>query len=178
VGPSGGGPAAQSRRIRPAVEEDFGAILRLNAEWEHVTSSLDETRLAKLHTDAAYHRVVESEGAIVAFLLAFREGAGYDSPNYRWFQERGGEFLYVDRVIVQRELHGTGLGAALYEDLFAFAEAEGIGRVVCEVDIEPFNEASSRFHDRYGFEEVGTQWVAGGAKRVSLREARLDQRPR
>jgi predicted GNAT superfamily acetyltransferase len=157
--------------IRPANEADFDAILRLNAEWEHFTSALDWPALARLHNQAAYHRVVEEHSEVVAFLLALRERASYDSPNYRWFDGSGGVFLYVDRVVVARDQQGKGLARALYDDLFEFARAERIERVTCEVDLEPSNEASDAFHSRYGFVEVGTQWVALGTKRVSLREA-------
>lgn len=156
--------------IRPATTSDFGAILRLNSEWEHFTSPLDELGLAHLHNQAAYHRVVESHSLVVAFLLALREGAEYESPNYRWFADSYDAFLYVDRVVVAGDQHGKGMGAILYDDLLAFARADGAGRVVCEVDAEPPNEASSRFHDKYGFVEVGTHWVAEGRKRVSLRQ--------
>jgi hypothetical protein len=157
--------------IRSATPSDFDAILGINAEWEHFTSPLDESGLARLHGQAAWHRVVVADLRVVAFLLALREGADYDSPNYRWFAGTGGRFLYVDRVVVAHDRQGRGLGAALYDDVFEFAGAEGIGRIVCEVDVDPPNAASCRFHDRYGFVEVGTQRVAGGTKLVSLREA-------
>jgi predicted GNAT superfamily acetyltransferase len=132
---------------------------------------MDLARLQRLHAAAAYHRVVESENGVVAFLLAFREGADYDSPNYLWFAENYRQFLYIDRVVVAAQDQGKRLGAALYDDLFAFARNSGIATVTCEFDIEPPNEPSRRFHARYGFREVGSQWVSGGKKRVSLQEA-------
>jgi len=159
--------------IRHASEADFGDILRLNSEWVHFTSHLDATALAKLHAQSPYHRVVESGNRVVAFLLAMREGSDYASPNYRWFDDRGGSFLHVDRVIVGSPNQGKGLAQMLYDDLLDFAREAEVGRVVCELDIDPPNEASRRFHDGYGFSEVGTQWVGDGAKRVSLRELRV-----
>jgi len=168
------GPSApDALPLRDANPADFGDILWLNTEWVHFTSHLDEAALAKLHAVSPYHRVAVSGGRAVAFLLAVREGADYDSPNYRWFADRGGAFLYVDRVIVDSAEQGRGVARMLYDDLIAFARASGIGRVVCELDVEPPNEASARFHDAYGFVEVGTQWVANGTKRVSLRELRV-----
>jgi uncharacterized protein len=159
--------------IRSATETDFADILRLNTEWMRFTSHLDANALAGLHAQSPYHRIVESDGRIIAFLLAMREGADYASPNYRWFDDRGGHFLYVDRVIVDAAEQGRGVATLLYDDLIAFAAEAGVSRVVCELDADPPNEASCRFHDAYGFEEVGTQWVADGAKRVSRRELRL-----
>ena len=66
---------------------------------------------------------------------------------------------------------GRQLGRLLYEDLFAFALTQGIDTVACEFYVEPLNVASQRFHARFGFREVGTQWVADGRKKVSLQVA-------
>ena len=158
--------------LRNATPADFPGILRLNAESEHLLSPLTRPRLAELHALATYHRVVDLDGAIVAFLLAFREGTAYDSPNYRWFSHYP-KFLYIDRVVVSAPHQGNRYGALLYTDLFSFARESGAGRVVCEFDIHPPNEISRRFHARFGFREVGTQWVAGETKQVSLQEAPL-----
>ncbi len=159
--------------IRPAQADDFAAILALNAAWVHYTSPLDEAALGELHAQAAYHRVAEVGGRIAGFLLAVGPGQGYESPNYRWFAARSHDFLYIDRVVVDGDHQGTGVGRALYDDVTVWAERHGFGRLVCEVNVEPPNPVSDAFHERRGFVEVGTQWVAGGTKRVSLRELSL-----
>ncbi len=135
----------------------------------HFLSPLTHERLAWLHGMASYRRVaVDGAGAVAAFLLAFCEGAAYDSPNYRWFAQAYARFLYIDRVVVAANRQGHGIGLRLYADLFAFARESGVPRVTCEIDSDPPNEVSRRFHLRYGFAEVGTQRVAGGQKAVSL----------
>jgi len=155
-------------RIREATREDFAAVLALNAESVHFLSPLDGQRLDELHRQAAYHRVVENGGKVVAFLLAFREGADYDSANYVWFAERYPQFLYIDRIVIAPSQRGAGLGQLLYEDIAAFAAQAGVPWLTCEFDIEPPNPVSMRFHQRMGFREVGTQWLGGGKKQVSL----------
>ncbi len=154
--------------LRDARREDFAAILALNTESVHFTSPLTAERLDALHRAAAYHKVVEIDGEVVAFLLAFREGAPYDSPNYLWFAERYPQFLYIDRIVVAPAHRGARLGIALYDDIIAFAAASGVPWLMCEFDGEPPNPASIKFHERMGFAEVGTQWLSGGKKRVSL----------
>jgi uncharacterized protein len=158
--------------LRNAAPSDFPEILHLNAESERFLSPLSGPRLNELHGWAAYHRVVVLDGSVAAFLLGFREGQAYDSPNYRWFS-RYPNFLYIDRVVVSSIHQGKRFGALLYDDLFSFARTSGAGRVVCEFDIDPPNEPSRRFHARFGFREVGTQWLAGETKQVSLQEATL-----
>ena len=57
------------------------------------------------------------------------------------------------------------------EDLFAWARAHEVPRIVCEYYSMPLNEASQRFHARAGFSEVGTQWLPDGSKQVSFQVA-------
>jgi predicted GNAT superfamily acetyltransferase len=153
--------------IRDATAADFGQILALNAESVHFLSPLDDARLRYLHAQATYHRVVDDAGTIGAFLLAFREGADYDSPNYAWFARTYPQFLYIDRIVVSMIARGRGLGAQLYNDIIAFASASCVERLTCEFDIDPPNPASAKFHAYFGFREVGRQRV-GGNKEVSL----------
>ena len=156
------------RDFRP---DDAADVLALNADSVAVLSPLDAAALQALAAQAASFRVVEAGGRVAAFLLALREGAGYASPNYRWFAQRYARFLYVDRVVVAAAHRGAGLGAILYADLFARARAQGVPWLACEYDVAPPNPASAAFHARFGFAEVGRQRVAGGKKEVSLQVA-------
>jgi predicted GNAT superfamily acetyltransferase len=153
---------------------DLGEVLALNREWEHVTSPLTLEALERLHALAALRLVADDGSSVLAFALAFGPETDYDSPNYRWFDSRSGDFLYIDRVVVTSAAQRSGLGHMLYAKVFDSARERGASRVVCEVDLEPLNVASDAFHRRWGFVEVGTQLVHGGAKRVSLRERTLD----
>ncbi len=163
--------------IRDTAPDDFTPILQLNEESVRFLSPLNRERLAQLHEEAAYRRVCEwgdeGERTVVAFLLAFREGCTYDSPNYRWFAARYKTFIYIDRIVVSPTRQGHGIGDVFYTDLFTFARKAKVDWVTCEFDIEPPNEASQRFHERRGFKEVGTQSVANGKKRVSLQAVSL-----
>jgi predicted GNAT superfamily acetyltransferase len=165
-------------KIRDARAADFDAILALNEASVSLLSPLSPERLTDLHAQATLHRVVEREGEVIGFLLAFREGTAYDSPNYRWFAERYPLFLYVDRVVVADAARGHGVGALLYRDMFEFAAASAAGLVTCEFDVDPPNPASERFHARFGFHEVGRQWVADGRKQVSLQAAPVPREKR
>lgn len=162
--------------IRDAIPSDYPAILALNLASEHLLAPLDLDHLAHLHAMADRLRVVEHDGTVVAFLLVLREGTAYDSPNYRYFAARRDKFLYVDRIVVGAGHRSGGWGSALYEELFQNARASDVPSVTCEIDAEPPNEASRRFHARFGFQDIGRQWVAEGRKQVSLQEARLPPR--
>lgn len=154
--------------LRDASEADFADVLRLNAESVHFLSPLDLQRLRWLHGMAVYHRVVAWQGRVEAFLLGFREGSAYDSPNYGWFAARYPRFLYVDRIVVGGSLQGQGAGQRLYADLLQFARDAGVRTIACEIDVDPPNEVSRRFHAGFGFSEVGSHIVGASPKRVSL----------
>lgn len=158
--------------IRDAREGDFGAILALNASEVRQTSPMDLVRLRHLDGLAARHRVVDAGGTVAAFLLAMKEGADYANPNYEWFAARYPTFLYVDRIVVGAGHQGSGFGRALYDDLFAHAKSLGIDVIACEYNLVPPNEPSRRFHEAFGFREVGSQWLNEGTKHVSMQVAR------
>lgn len=171
-------PMDADGRWAPVAAEPghFADILALNAASVHFLSPLTPERLAHLHAHAAYHKVMLDDGRVVAFLLAFAPGAPYDSVNYRWFDTRYADFLYVDRIVVADTARGLGLASRLYRDLFGYAQAHGYGRVVCEFDVDPPNPASERFHRGFGFSEVGSQRLPGG-KTVSLQSAPVRAEP-
>lgn len=157
--------------LRDAVENDFARIVDLNATEVLQTSPMDIDRLRVLHGLAGYHKVAVVDGGTAAFLLAMEDGVAYRNDNYLWFAARYPRFLYVDRIVVDSAFSGVGIGRRMYADLFGHARARRIGTVVCEYNIEPPNLASKVFHDKFGFREVGNQYVANGTKRVSLQVA-------
>jgi predicted GNAT superfamily acetyltransferase len=158
--------------VRDALETDKAAILALNAESVHFLSPMDAARYETLRAMSPYTRVVDDAGTIRAFLLAFREGSGYDSPNYAWFSARYEKFLYVDRVAVAGSAQGRGIGRVMYENLFAFAREHGVDTITAEFYTTPPNENSRKFHASFGFHQVGEQDVFE-TKHVSLQVAIL-----
>jgi uncharacterized protein len=165
------GPIVPSVVIRSVVATDFETICALNlAEVQH-TSAMDTTRLTELNAICCYHKVACLDGTVSAFLLAMCNGSSYKNDNFEWFARRYARFIYVDRVVVSSDSRGLRLGTLLYEDLFSHARCNAIPLVTCEYNLVPPNEPSRLFHDKFGFKEQGTQWVANGTKRVSLQAA-------
>jgi len=156
--------------VRPAARLS-DVLLALNNEHVLELSWLTPERLAHLAAQAFYARRI---GEIDAFLLAFDEGADYDSPNFLFFRDHYPRFVYVDRIVVTSSARGRGLAQRLYHDLFAQAARAGHDRVVCEVNLEPPNPASDAFHTRLGFSSVGSVSIHGGSKTVRYLLRRLD----
>jgi predicted GNAT superfamily acetyltransferase len=140
------------------------ALLALNNAHAMELSWLEPERLRHLVAEAFLAKRI---GHAEAFLLAFDQGADYDSPNFLGFRQRYPRFVYVDRIVVAPRARGRGHARRLYLDLFEQVLAAGHDRVVCEVNADPPNPASDAFHAELGFIEVGTAAIHGGSKTVS-----------
>lgn len=112
--------------------------------------------------------VAVAEEAIVGFVLALAPGADYDSANYRWFEGRGSDHLYVDRVVVAMAHRQRGIAGMLYDAVEARARETGRGEITCEVNVRPPNPASMAFHEGRGFVEAGRQDTTGGTLTVAM----------
>ena len=153
--------------LRDAVDSDFAHVLQLNEAVVPAVNSIDIDQLHWFARHAAYFRIAASGSDIAAFLIGMRPGTSYQSPNYRWFCETYEEFGYIDRIAVHESARRYGLATRMYRDFETRLPVE-VGVLTCEVNIEPPNESSMRFHERYGFTRVGSQLTDGGDKHVAL----------
>ena len=159
--------------IRAARPGDYEDILKLNEESVHFLSPMDIVKLKHLDSQSELHLAAECDGTVVGFLLALREGKDYDSVNYTWFLSRYHKFLYIDRVVVSTSLQNASIGTSFYNEVIRHAENTGVPVVTAEINVMPPNPGSLKFHEKFGFEEVGRQAVAGGKKEVSLQIMRI-----
>ena len=150
------------------------SLLALNNEHARELSWLEPERLQHLVEQAFLARRI---GNLDAFLLAFDQGAPYDSPNFLWFRSRYPRFVYVDRIVVASSARGRGCARRLYDDLFRHAREAGHDRVVCEVNRQPPNPASDAFHAALGFVEVGTAAIHDGNRTVRYLSCALPRPP-
>lgn len=162
-------------RYQPATAADYPDILALNQAAIPEVSSLDEAGLEALHRQAALLSVARSDGAVAGFILVLEAGCDYQSPNYRYFDDRYDAFAYVDRIVVGERFRRMGIGAGLYQALFQ--ALPDTPRVTCEVNVRPPNPGSLAFHAELGFAVVGEQDTDGGAKRVALMVREAPSRP-
>jgi predicted GNAT superfamily acetyltransferase len=151
--------------IRSYRPDDAAQVLALNDACQPEVGSLDRAKLDAFASWDSYLKVVDLDGSVAAFLVGLRETAPYASPNYGWFVERFGPraslapgtqpgFAYVDRIAVAEQARGQGWGPALYDDFTAWAKRLGAPRLCAEVNVEPPNPRSIRFHDLYGFTQL------------------------
>ncbi|HBK77984.1 MAG TPA: GNAT family N-acetyltransferase, partial [Gammaproteobacteria bacterium] len=149
----------QMLTIHPATIDDFAVIESLNNSVVNLTSPMDAERIQQLHAMSSYHRVIVQDSQLMAFLLVLGPDCDYNSVNYQWFDQHYDNFAYIDRIVVRDGSRGRGLGTLLYENLFAWAISQQIGNIVCEYNVEPLNEASRKFHNTLGFQEVSLERI-------------------
>lgn len=159
--------------IRQAQVSDFPRILDINATEEEKTSRIDLARITQLDLWSDYHRVAVMDDEVIGFLLVMSELSDYDGENFRWFVERYGCFLYIDRIVIDRTFGRRGVGNALYSDLIKFAATQSCSMLCCEINVLPPNPVSHAFHAGFGFHEVGRSADAKASKVVSYQLAEV-----
>jgi hypothetical protein len=153
--------------LKPA---EFGLVLAMNNAAVPNVNHAEPDEMSELIGMASVPVALadDDDDTVLGFVLALPPGVNYGSENYRWFSERYDSFAYVDRIVVADGARGRGIGVELYRAVTDYAVEHGIPRVLCEVNLDPPNPGSLRFHKRIGFEEVGQQRTKNGTYLVSL----------
>ena len=143
--------------VRNIVSTDVTRVLEIN---NANTPGVSELTLSELETDiknCLHALAIDNEhGEVCAFCITFAPDAPDAGANHRWFAERFESFVYLDRIAIDSDHQNRGLGAKLYQaveqEMLQSAEHS---MLCCEVNLEPPNPGSIRFHKRIGFTEVG-----------------------
>ena len=145
--------------VRNIVSTDVTRVLEIN---NANTPGVSELTLSELETDmknCLYALAIDNEhGEVCAFCITFAADAPDAGANHQWFADRYESFVYLDRIAINSNHQNRGLGALLYQSVeqLMLDSAEHL-LLCCEVNLEPPNPGSLRFHKRIGFTEVGTQ---------------------
>ena len=152
-------------QLRPATDADISRLVSLNnaaipavpdTPADAMVELLDASSLALVAVDP------DLPGDPLGFVVALDGGEDWAGENYAWFEERGLDHLYVDRIVVGEGARGRGIGQLFYDAIFDAARTAGHEVVTCEVNLDPPNLGSLRFHGRLGFAERGQQLTKGG----------------
>ncbi len=144
-------------RLRDLTPLDFPTVLLLNNDAVPAVPAITQSELVALVAASTFGIAAVSEDELLGFVIGFETGTDYDSPNYRYFEERGTDHLYVDRIVVAENARGMRVGQTLYKRVVELAVEQGRAEVTCEVNVEPPNPGSLAFHSRLRFSEVAQQ---------------------
>ena len=141
-------------QIRKLVADDVRRIWVLNESATPGVGRITEEGVERLLGYSALALGAFDGDTLLGFVLCLSPQTDYSSLNYRWFCERYSDFLYVDRIAVATDFRSQRIGALLYEQVFAYAEERSL-TVMAEINLDPPNPGSVRFHERHGFVRVG-----------------------
>lgn len=139
--------------ISDILPKHYPQILKINAEFVHWLSPLDEARLKWILVRADYARQIDDAQAI---LMGYAHDVDYpEHKNIKWLKGRLDNFYYIDRIIIDSASQGKGYARKLYEDFENTARTKGYNRLACEVNTKPDNPGSHAFHLKMGFKVIG-----------------------
>ena len=136
---------------------DLPQVLEINNANTPGVSELTLFELAADLKNSLHGLAIDNEhGQVCAFCITFAQDAPDAGDNHRWFAKRYESFVYLDRIAIDSNHQNRGLGALLYQTVeqHMLNSAEH-SLLCCEVNLEPPNPGSLRFHHRIGFTEVG-----------------------
>ena len=139
------------------LESDIDAALELNNLNTPAVGELDRVQLQFLVDHSLYSFAIGAD-TLHAFCITFAPGAPYTSVNYQWFSQTYSDFVYLDRIVVSENMRNQTLGEKLYLAVEQRMIKDRCAPILtCEVNLNPPNHGSIRFHNRIGFHEVGQQ---------------------
>ena len=150
--------------VRIIKNADLQRVLEINNANTPGVSELTQDELQTDLSNSLHALAIDDEqGEVCAFCITFDPSAPDAGDNHRWFAERYKSFVYLDRIAIDSNHQNRGLGALLYQavELHMLKSAEH-SLLCCEVNLEPPNPGSLRFHQRIGFAEVGQQSPSPG----------------
>lgn len=140
--------------ISPLSKSDVDSIWKINEDGLPGTGKVSRDEIEALLDFSSLAVGAYSGEKLVGFVICLPPKTNYGSLNYAWFNQRYSEFLYVDRIAVGAEYQSQKIGTMLYNFVKRSAKEKGIP-VTAEVNIQPPNPGSIRFHERHGFQQVG-----------------------
>ncbi|WP_375208385.1 GNAT family N-acetyltransferase [Hyphomonas jannaschiana] len=105
--------------IRAYTPADLPALHAINEQGVPGVSRETIESLGKWVSLSECLVAVDDAGRPIGFLNLVPPGTpAYTSPNLRWFEARGGNVNYVDRIAIDASARGQRIGEALYEAAF------------------------------------------------------------
>ena len=143
--------------VRNIEITDVARVLEINNANTPGVSALTLSELETDITNCLHALAIDNEhGEVCAFCITFAPNAPDAGANHRWFADRFESFVYLDRIAIDPTYQNLGLGVLLYQSVEQQMIASAQHSLLCcEVNLEPPNPGSLRFHHRIGFTEVG-----------------------
>ena len=136
------------------TQSDVESIWLINEQGLPGTGKVTQQEISYLLELSTFSLGVFSNDELLGFVICLSPDTDYGSLNYAWFNTRYDEFIYVDRIAVSTGYRDRGIGSLLYQEVVSYSNQHSIP-IVAEVNLNPPNPGSMRFHERFQFEKIG-----------------------
>ncbi len=140
--------------IRNLAPANIEAIWAINEQGLPGTGRVSEQEVSDLLQFSSLSVGMFDGNELLGFVICLPPGTRYGSLNYQWFNDHYNAFVYVDRIAVSTLHRNQGVGTKLYDAVVAYSKEKNIP-IAAEVNLNPPNPGSIRFHERFNFEQVG-----------------------
>ena len=140
--------------IRNLAPANIEAIWAINEQGLPGTGRVSEQEISDLLQFSSLSVGVFDANELLGFVICLPPRTRYGSLNYQWFNDHYNAFVYVDRIAVSTLQRNQGVGTKLYDAVVAYSKERKIP-IAAEVNLNPPNPGSIRFHERFNFEQVG-----------------------
>jgi len=140
--------------IRNLATANIEAIWAINEQGLPGTGRVSEQEVSDLLQFSSLSVGMFDGNELLGFVICLPPGTRYGSLNYQWFNDHYNAFVYVDRIAVSTLHRNQGVGTKLYDAVVAYSKEKNIP-IAAEVNLNPPNPGSIRFHERFNFEQVG-----------------------
>ncbi|MET8980552.1 N-acetyltransferase family protein [Streptomyces sp. NPDC004539] len=148
-------------QVRPGIEGDLAALTELYNHYVHETPITFDTAVFTVEERRPWLLSHPEDGPyrlMVATDTDSQEILGYATSSP--YRPKAAYSTSVEiTVYVAPGVGGRGVGTLLYEALFEALAGEDVHRAYAGI-VQP-NEASTRLHERFGFQHVGTYREVG-----------------
>ena len=137
---------------------------RINQENTPEVGSVTLEELQNSLDNSDYNLCAVVDNEVVGFVICFQDTettnsymGDIDHKNFSEISQRKSDFLYIDRIAVDKNYRKRSIGSKLYDEVINFAEMNSISHLTAEINLLPSkNMPSFNFHEKFAFTELDT----------------------
>ena len=151
-------------KIIKITSENLVECHRINQENTPEVGSVTLEGLQNSLDNSDYNLCAVVDNEVVAFVICFQDTettnpymSDIAHKNFNEIRQRISDFLYIDRIAVDKNYRKKSIGSKLYNEVVNFAEMNSISYLTAEINLLPSkNMPSFRFHEKFDFTELDT----------------------
>ena len=151
-------------KIIKISSENLVECHRINQENTPAVGSKTLEGLQNSLENSDYNLCAVVDNEVVGFVICFQNTettnsymGDFDHKNFSEISQRISDFLYIDRIAVDKNYRKKSIGSKLYDEVVNFAEINNISHLTAEINLLPSkNTPSFSFHKKFDFTELDT----------------------